>query len=103
MTADDDGLLNGLPRTRPSVTTSRRAEARRAAGTRDDGDERRPGPAGAAQAPDPKLDAAVAPDSSVASPEQLIASSIGLAANTAAAGVRLAGRAAGGIGRALRR
>lgn len=105
---EDEGLLSGLPKTRPVVPTRRRDEARAAAAGRDEasqrpssgtgapptGEEPSGGPPDDGQARDPSLGGAV---------EDLARVSAEAAASTAVAGLRLAGRAAGGLGRALTR
>jgi hypothetical protein len=91
---EDSGLLGNLPNRRPGVESPRRAEARRAAARR--------------KAPDP---ADVDPGGGVGAPadggesgfEQLARASAGLAVGVAGAGLRLAGRAAGEIGKVVGR
>lgn len=96
---DDEGLLNGLPKTRPGVQTRRRVEAREAARA-DAAELASPVPAGddeaaaADQPPSPSVGDAVG---------ELARVSAEAAAGTAVAGLRLAGRAAGGLGKALTR
>jgi hypothetical protein len=86
MRDDDSGLLGKVPKTRPGVESPRRVAARR-----------RPGP-------DPAPRAATAPEPRDESGfEQLARAGAGLAVGTAAAGFRIAGRALGGIGKAVGR
>lgn len=92
----DDGLFGGLPKVRPTVQTKRRAEARRAAATRDGSGQ----PASTAEAETLRE---ATNDPEAPGIEQLARASAEAAAGTAIAGLRLAGRAAGGLGRALRR
>ncbi|MEK6277211.1 MAG: hypothetical protein AABM29_04275 [Actinomycetota bacterium] len=87
---DDKGVLGSLPSRRPGVESPRRAEARQAAAqgaaeTR----ERRPAAEEAGGGP--------------TGLEELARAGAGLATGAAAAGLKLAGRAAGGLGRVVGR
>ena len=85
---DEGGLLGKLPRTRPAVESPRRLAARKAqAGS---GPERGRAPAATADPQRPAL-------------EQLARAGAGAASGVAAAGLRLAGRAVGEIGKAVGR
>ena len=90
---DDSGLLGKVPRHRPGVATPRRAAARGAAARRG---ERPPAGAPAAATAPP-----VAHESSGF--EQLARAGVGLATGMAGAGFRLAGRAAGELGKVVGR
>jgi hypothetical protein len=81
----DPGLLGNLPNRRPSVQSPRRAEARRGAEAR----------RAAAEQPAP----APEPAAGGAGIEDLARAGVGLAAEAAGVGIKLAGRALGGIGR----
>jgi hypothetical protein len=87
--SDDRGLLGSLPKTRPGVESPRRAAARASAA------EGPPADGSAGEGP-----AAAAP-TSASGFEDLARAGFGLATGTAAVGLKLAGRAAGGIGKAL--
>ncbi len=82
---DQRGLLGNLPKTRPGVESPRRAAAReeRAATTESTG------PVAGPSAP------------SHSGLEDLARAGFGLATGAAAVGLKLAGRAAGGIGKAV--
>jgi hypothetical protein len=84
------GVLGKLPRTRPNVESPRRVAARKSA-------------AREAGAPEPRAAPEPAPEPSISGFEQLARAGFGLAGGAAAAGVRLAGRAAGEIGKAVGR
>jgi hypothetical protein len=90
MSDEDRGLLGGLPRTRPGVESPRRAASRARpseAGTRSVGRE-------------PIAEPAERDESGF---EQLARAGVGAAVGVASVGVRLAGRTAGVIGKALGR
>jgi hypothetical protein len=97
--SDEEGLLSGLPKTRPGVQTRRRAEAREAAKG-----ESAPSP-GVPPSPDDEPTPAERPEhpSVGGAVGGLARVSAEAAAGTAIAGLRLAGRAAGGLGKALTR
>lgn len=93
---DERGLLGSLPKTRPGVESPRRAAARQEAAEAA-GDRIDPTPkagADAPQGPAPQRDSGF---------EELAKAGLGLAGGVAAVGIRLAGRAAGEIGRAVGR
>ncbi len=88
--SDDRGLLGSLPKTRPGVESPRRAAARASAAE---------GPVAGGTA-----DAGAGTDTAPPSPsgiEDLARAGFGLATGAAAVGLKLAGRAAGGVGKAL--
>jgi hypothetical protein len=87
---DDNSLLGNLPQRRPGVESPRRAEAR----------ARRQAAARADSAP-PEAADSTADDTSGF--EMLARAGVGLAAGAASAGLRIAGRAAGGLGKAVGR
>jgi hypothetical protein len=87
--SDDRGLLGSLPKTRPGVESPRRAAAREKAAR--DAPETPTEPAAAAEAHRPS------------GFEDLARAGIGLAGGAAALGLRLAGQAAGEIGKAVGR
>jgi hypothetical protein len=89
--AIDAGVLGSLPSRRPGVESPRRAEARQAAADR----------AGASRAAGGQGDAQSGEGPSGL--EELARAGVGLATGTAAAGLKLAGRAAGGPGRGVGR
>jgi hypothetical protein len=86
MSSEDSGLLGNLPKTRPGVESPRRAAARKRA----------------AEKPSPPPAAEPADDGGSGF-EQLARAGAGLAAGSAAVGFRLAGRALGGLGKAVGR
>jgi hypothetical protein len=86
---EDSGLLGNLPNRRPSVESPRRAEARRSA-------TRRTRPTAEPTRADPALEG----ESGF---EQLARAGVGLATGVAGVGLRLAGRAAGELGKAVGR
>jgi hypothetical protein len=88
--SDDRGLLGSLPKTRPGVESPRRAAARAAAAE---------GPAAAGTAGAGPAPATEPPSASGI--EDLARAGFGLATGAAAVGLKLAGRAAGGIGKAV--
>jgi nucleoid-associated protein YgaU len=90
MSDEDRGLLGGLPRTRPSVESPRRAASR---GGPTEGGSRTVGR-------EPIAEPAERDESGF---EQLARAGVGAAAGVAAVGVRMAGQAAGLIGKALGR
>jgi hypothetical protein len=87
---DERGVLGKLPRTRPGVESPRRVAARESAAKEHAAQER---------------SVAAEPESRSAASgfEQLARAGFGLAGGAAAAGMRLAGRAAGEIGKAVGR
>lgn len=87
---DDAGVLGNLPNRRPRVESPRRAEARAAA-------TREPPATPSDAAPQ---DVAEAGPSGI---EELARAGAGLTIGAAAAGLKLAGRAAGGLGRVVGR
>jgi hypothetical protein len=87
---DERGMLGKLPRTRPHVESPRRVAARERA-------------ARAEGVPEPSVAADPEPKSAISGFEQLARAGFGLAGGAAAVGVRLAGRAAGEIGKAVGR
>jgi hypothetical protein len=89
---EDSGLLGNLPNRRPGVESRRRAEARRTTARR-----RR---AEGAAPPGEPAEATARPGSGF---EQLALAGFGLATGMAGAGLRLAGRAAGEIGKVVGR
>jgi hypothetical protein len=82
----DKGLLGNLPNRRPSVQSPRRAEARRSAAQRE------------REAP-PQPEPANEPEPGGQGVEELARAGVGLAAEAAVVGLKLAGRAAGTLGR----
>ena len=88
--SDDRGLLGSLPKTRPGVESPRRAAARASA----------TGAKAAGQAP-ASAPTAATPAHSESGFEDLARAGFGLASGAAAVGLKLAGRAAGEIGKAL--
>jgi hypothetical protein len=95
-TDDDSGLLGNLPNRRPGVESPRRAAARAAAA-------RRRAASAADPAPPPQRSHAPAASSGDSGFEQLARAGAGLATGFATAGLRLAGRAAGEIGKVVGR
>ena len=87
-TQDDSGLLGNLPNRRPGVESPRRAAAREAAARRQT----------ARSNPAEPAETETAGGSGIG---QLASAGIGLATGVAVAGVRLAGRAAGEIGKVV--
>ena len=87
--SDQRGVLGKLPRTRPNVESPRRVAARERA-AKEEGSPRRAEPE-------------TEPGPAMSGFEQLARAGFGLAGGAAAAGIRLAGRAAGEIGRAVGR
>jgi hypothetical protein len=85
----DPEVLGSLPRHRPNIETPRRARARAAAET-----------ASAAPEPEPS---APAQRSEIEQLEHLAIAGVRLAGGAAAGGLKLAGRAVGGLGRAVGR
>jgi hypothetical protein len=85
----DPEVLGNLPRHRPNIETPRRARARAAAGTAS---------AGAAANPP-----AQAQRSEIEELERLAIAGVRLAGGAAVGGLKLAGRAVGGLGRAVGR
>ena len=82
---DDRGLLGSLPKTRPGVESPRRAAAR-----------------AAGEGKTAKAESAAAPSAPPTSGlEDLARAGFGLATGAAAVGLKLAGRAAGEIGKAV--
>jgi hypothetical protein len=88
---DERGLLGSLPKTRPGVESPRRAAARTSARAPGAGPAQ-PGPAEAGPEPAPASSSGI---------EDLARAGFGLATGAAAAGLKLAGRAAGEIGKAV--
>jgi hypothetical protein len=88
---DDNSLLGNLPQRRPGVESPRRAEAR----------ARRQAAARADSAPGEAAAESAADDTSGF--EMLARAGVGLAAGAATAGLRIAARAAGGLGKAVGR
>lgn len=82
--SDERGLLGSLPKTRPGVRSPRRAAAQ----------------AGATR---PASSVAEPAESSTSGFEDLARAGVGLAGGAAALGLRLAGRAAGELGKAVGR
>lgn len=87
---DDAGVLGNLPNRRPRVESPRRAKARAAASP--------PPPAESADAA-----AVVEAEAGPSGLEELARAGAGLTIGAAAAGLKLAGRAAGGLGRVVGR
>jgi hypothetical protein len=87
---EDRGLLGSLPKTRPGVESPRRAAARASAPE---------GTAAGATGEGARRAEAAPPAASAI--EDLARAGFGLASGAAAAGLKLAGRAAGGIGKAM--
>jgi len=95
--ADDEqgqgqGILGNLPRTRPSVRSPRRAEARPA-----------PAPEEAAPEPEPAPEAESHPRSREQELEDLAKAGMSLAGGAATLGLRVAGRAAAALRGAVER
>ena len=90
---DDSGLLGKVPRHRPGVASPRRAAAREAAARR----SHRPA------AGDAATDTAPREAGETSGFEQLARAGVGLATGVAGAGFRLAGRAAGELGKVVGR
>jgi hypothetical protein len=88
--SDQRGVLGKLPRTRPNVESPRRVAAREQPG---DGER------GTA----PAADAGLESDPPISGFRQLARAGFGLAGGAAAAGLRLAERTAGEIGKAVAR
>ena len=86
---DQRGMLGKLPRTRPNIESPRRVAAREIAAREDE--------------PEPSVAADPEPRSAISGFEQLARAGFGLAGGAAAVGMRLAGRAAGEIGKAVGR
>ena len=86
---EDSGLLGNLPNRRPSVESPRRAEARR-----------RAKPARSSEKPTAPAQTSAEAGSGF---DQLARAGVGLATGVAGAGLRLAGRAAGEIGKVVGR
>jgi hypothetical protein len=82
---EEQGILGNLPRTRPGVPSPRRTQAQRPSG------------------PERVMTEASGPAGLPSAAEELARAGAGLAAGAAAAGFRLAGRAAGELGRVLGR
>ncbi len=90
--SDDRGLLGSLPKTRPGVESPRRAAARASASE-----------AVAAEAGDAAEPAGTGAAPSSSGLEDLARAGFGLASGAAAVGLKLAGRAAGEVGKAMGR
>lgn len=86
---ENKDVLGSLPRRRPGIKSPRRAGERAAAEQR----ATAPPPASAPRRPDPEP----------GDLERLARAGIGIAGGTAAVGLKLAGRAIGGLGRAAGR